>query len=127
MCETVCVHGICHERGEASRFVACRAVSSLIGSVSCLLGLYAGLGVPPYFGISFVPTALVAPFLVMGVGTDDIFVIISSYALAYGEDTPRTRCGVCLRGCGKIYFFISTLLKPLMKYNLDTLECVCSV
>lgn len=78
-----------------------RSMSSLAGSVACLLGLFCGLGVPPYFGTEFVPTALVAPFLVMGVGADDIFVVISSYALAYGEDSPRERCAVTLRGCGK--------------------------
>ncbi|EZG81693.1 patched family protein [Gregarina niphandrodes] len=77
-----------------------KALSSLCGSLSCLLGLYAGLGVPALWGTVFTPTALVCPFIVMGVGADDIFVVIGSYALAYGEDTPRDRCAVTLRGCG---------------------------
>eukprot|EP01054_Gregarina_sp_Poly1_P010083 Gregarina_sp_Poly_1__10082@NODE_681_length_6806_cov_40_998219_g514_i0_p1_GENE_NODE_681_length_6806_cov_40_998219_g514_i0NODE_681_length_6806_cov_40_998219_g514_i0_p1_ORF_typecomplete_len1300_score182_06Patched/PF02460_18/4e108Sterolsensing/PF12349_8/7_5e23Sterolsensing/PF12349_8/2_3e03Sterolsensing/PF12349_8/4_1e03Sterolsensing/PF12349_8/4_3e02MMPL/PF03176_15/3_1e05MMPL/PF03176_15/1_1e11ACR_tran/PF00873_19/2e06VIT1/PF01988_19/1_8e04VIT1/PF01988_19/0_32_NODE_681_length_6806_cov_40_998219_g514_i01 len=51
-------------------------------------------------GVSFVPTALVTPFLVMGVGCDDVFVIINSYALAYCEPTPRDRCVVTFKDCG---------------------------
>lgn len=77
-----------------------KTISSLVGSLSCILGLYAGLGVCGLLGVAFQPTCLVTPFLVMGVGADDIFVLLSSYALAYGEDSPRQRCAVTLRGCG---------------------------
>lgn len=77
-----------------------KAMASLAGSVACLLGLFAGLGVPSLFGTAFVPTSLIAPFLVMGVGADDIFVLVGSYSLAFGEDTARQRCAVTLRGSG---------------------------
>eukprot|EP01054_Gregarina_sp_Poly1_P002213 Gregarina_sp_Poly_1__2212@NODE_158_length_12340_cov_321_502159_g140_i0_p1_GENE_NODE_158_length_12340_cov_321_502159_g140_i0NODE_158_length_12340_cov_321_502159_g140_i0_p1_ORF_typecomplete_len1205_score152_51Patched/PF02460_18/2_7e114Sterolsensing/PF12349_8/1_2e27Sterolsensing/PF12349_8/2_6e03Sterolsensing/PF12349_8/1_1MMPL/PF03176_15/1_9e10MMPL/PF03176_15/5_1e08FtsX/PF02687_21/1_8e04FtsX/PF02687_21/1_2e04FtsX/PF02687_21/0_16ACR_tran/PF00873_19/1_6e03ACR_tran/PF00873_19/2_2e02ACR_tran/PF00873_19/ len=77
-----------------------KAMASMAGSVACLFGLFAGLGIPSLFGTAFVPTSLIAPFLVIGVGADDIFVLIGSYALTYGEDTARQRCAVTLRGCG---------------------------
>eukprot|EP01053_Blabericola_migrator_P009454 Blabericola_migrator_1__9453@NODE_511_length_7942_cov_30_679492_g392_i0_p1_GENE_NODE_511_length_7942_cov_30_679492_g392_i0NODE_511_length_7942_cov_30_679492_g392_i0_p1_ORF_typecomplete_len1629_score239_01Patched/PF02460_18/2_4e116Sterolsensing/PF12349_8/4_4e26Sterolsensing/PF12349_8/1_8e04Sterolsensing/PF12349_8/8_7e02MMPL/PF03176_15/2e02MMPL/PF03176_15/1e07MMPL/PF03176_15/2_3e11ACR_tran/PF00873_19/1_5e03ACR_tran/PF00873_19/1_4e03ACR_tran/PF00873_19/3_2e06FtsX/PF02687_21/1_1e03FtsX/PF02687_21/1_ len=77
-----------------------RAVTALFGSLSTLLGILCGFGYTSLMGVSFVPTALVTPFLVMGVGCDDVFVIINSYALAYCEPTPRDRCIVTFKDCG---------------------------
>lgn len=77
-----------------------KSLCSLAGSLACVMGLATGFGVASLLGISFVPTALVAPFLVMGVGADDIFVLVSSYALTYGESSARQRCAATLGSSG---------------------------
>lgn len=77
-----------------------RAYPALSGVLAATLGMIAGMGFISLCGIAFVPTALVCPFLVIGVGTDDMFVIINSYSMTYMVDSPKDRCILSLRDTG---------------------------
>lgn len=93
-----------------------RAISALFGSVSTILGIVAGFGYTSLCGVAFVPTALVTPFLVMGVGCDDVFVLINSYALAFLEPGPRERCITTFKDCG--VSVILTTLTNLIAFGI---------
>lgn len=78
-----------------------KSYPALAGVLSALFGMIAGMGLMSMCGVAFVPTALVCPFLVIGVGVDDMFVIVNSYSLAYMVDSARNRCILSLRDTGK--------------------------
>eukprot|EP00921_Rhytidocystis_pertsovi_P017171 GHVQ01026973.1.p1 GENE.GHVQ01026973.1~~GHVQ01026973.1.p1 ORF type:complete len:1784 (+),score=218.00 GHVQ01026973.1:1457-6808(+) len=92
-----------------------KTVSAGIGAVSSLLGYAAGAGLFYWMGFKHVPPADCTPFLVMGIGVDDTFVILNSYSLTYGSSKlPSTHnhsdgtkvgssCGSCVAGrrCGR--------------------------
>eukprot|EP00916_Digyalum_oweni_P025194 GHVL01041554.1.p1 GENE.GHVL01041554.1~~GHVL01041554.1.p1 ORF type:complete len:1097 (+),score=209.39 GHVL01041554.1:386-3292(+) len=73
---------------------------ALGGTSAACLGFVAGIGLCCWFGLPWVTTAMVTPFLCMGIGLDDMFVMVNSYTLAYMVERPKDRCAVCLRDCG---------------------------
>lgn len=78
-----------------------KAVIATTGALAAILGLVAGMGLCCHLGLSLVPTAFVCPFLVLGIGVDDTFVILNSYSLTAAlVNHPEERCRVCLRDCG---------------------------
>merc|ERR1719376_466509 len=62
--------------------------------------MVSGVGFVCYFRIAMVPTTLVVPFLSMGIGVDDMFVIINSYALSYPIKDPMKRLEKTMQECG---------------------------
>lgn len=82
-----------------------KSYPALSGVIAAILGMIAGMGLMSLCGIAFVPTALVCPFLVVGVGVDDMFVIINGYSLAYMVDSARDRCILSLKDTGKFIRF----------------------
>lgn len=62
-----------------------KTVSAMVGSVVSLLGYSAGAGFFYLLGGRHVPPADSTPFLVMGIGVDDAFVILNAFSLTYGS------------------------------------------
>lgn len=83
-------------------FHGIRSFSGIAGTVAAVLGLIAGIGLCCHLGLSLVPTALVCPFLILGIGADDMFVILNSYSLTFNLAlAPLQRCRSSLRDSGK--------------------------
>eukprot|EP00916_Digyalum_oweni_P005982 GHVL01010318.1.p1 GENE.GHVL01010318.1~~GHVL01010318.1.p1 ORF type:complete len:775 (-),score=121.43 GHVL01010318.1:80-2404(-) len=83
-----------------------------MGALSAVFACCGGMGFCFLCGLQMVSTAMVTPFLVMGIGLDDMFVVINSYSLAFMIDKPRDRCAMTLRDCG-IGITITTLTNLL--------------
>ncbi|CEM34095.1 unnamed protein product [Vitrella brassicaformis CCMP3155] len=81
---------------------------ALMGCLAALLGFLLGSGLCYACGMKHVPPAEATPFLVLGVGVDDMFVIMNSYALAFQSSSPRERCQLAMKDCG-ISITITTL------------------
>eukprot|EP01071_Lankesteria_metandrocarpae_P008826 Lankesteria_metandrocarpae@DN5062_c1_g1_i5.p1 len=77
-----------------------KSIPALAGAGAALMGLVSGLGFICLLGFAFVPTALICPFLVMGIGVDDMFVIVNSYALAYTIEGARDRVVIAMTDSG---------------------------
>lgn len=94
-----------------------KSYPALAGVCSSALGLIAGMGLMSLCGIAFVPTALVCPFLVVGVGVDDMFVIVNAYSLAYMVDSARDRCILSLKDTGNnVIIPMMMIMMPLLSY-----------
>ncbi|PHJ24988.1 patched family protein [Cystoisospora suis] len=74
--------------------------SALMGFGAAFMGLGAGMGIVAYMGMPMVPTVLICPFLVLGIGVDDMFVIMNCYCVSYTIHNPEDRCVQALRISG---------------------------
>eukprot|EP00922_Rhytidocystis_sp_ex-Travisia-forbesii_P001041 GHVS01001475.1.p1 GENE.GHVS01001475.1~~GHVS01001475.1.p1 ORF type:complete len:855 (-),score=147.10 GHVS01001475.1:1-2565(-) len=77
-----------------------KSYAALAGAGAAMLGLVSGMGLVSLCQVAMVPTVLICPFLVMGIGVDDMFVIINSYSLSYMVQSAEDRCVVSLRDSG---------------------------
>ncbi|CEM10226.1 unnamed protein product [Vitrella brassicaformis CCMP3155] len=98
-CAIVNFSTIPHRSKSLPAFFGCFAV---LWAVMFSAGLYYSLG------FVHVPPIEATPFLCMGIGVDDMFVIFNSYALAVKVTDPRERVAVAIKDCG-ISITITTL------------------
>eukprot|EP00918_Siedleckia_nematoides_P100307 GHVU01219274.1.p1 GENE.GHVU01219274.1~~GHVU01219274.1.p1 ORF type:complete len:197 (-),score=2.73 GHVU01219274.1:191-781(-) len=77
-----------------------RSLSALAGVSAALLGYCLGGGLAYVCGLTHAPTMNAAPFLVLGIGLDDTFVILNSYSLTYMQPDAKTRVKQTLHDCG---------------------------
>jgi len=85
-----------------------KPVSAFFGCGAAVLGFLFGAGVCYALGLTHVPPTEATPFLCMGIGVDDMFVIFNSYALAAKISDPRRRVALAVKDCG-ISITITTL------------------
>ncbi|EAK88611.1 patched family protein with 12 transmembrane domain [Cryptosporidium parvum Iowa II] len=74
-----------------------KTYSGLAGLFAALLGLASGMGLMSIFGVSFVPTVLVTPFLIMGAAVNYLFVIVNAYSTGYTIPSTKERCRLALQ------------------------------
>lgn len=67
---------------------------------STLLGYAGGAGFIYFCGVEHTPPADATPFLVLGIGVDNAFVLLNSYCLTFLHDTPRQRIISTARDAG---------------------------
>lgn len=73
---------------------------SLMGAVAAVLGYCAGAGLCYFVGVEHTSTAAAAPFLVLGIGVDDVFVLINSYSLTFTRTSSKERVMITMRDSG---------------------------
>ncbi|KAF7457132.1 Patched family protein [Cryptosporidium felis] len=74
-----------------------KTFSGLAGLFAALLGLASGMGLMSMLGVSFVPTVLVTPFLIMGAAVNYLFVIVNAYSTSYTIPSTKERCRLALQ------------------------------
>lgn len=74
-----------------------KTYSGLAGLFAALLGLASGMGLMSILGVSFVPTVLVTPFLIMGAAVNYLFVIVNAYSTGYTIPSTKERCRLALQ------------------------------
>ncbi|KFG59591.1 Sterol-sensing domain of SREBP cleavage-activation domain-containing protein [Toxoplasma gondii RUB] len=77
-----------------------KMVVSIMGAAAAALGYCAGAGLCYLVGLEHTTTATAAPFLVMGIGVDDVFVIINSYSLTFTRTVAKERLTITMRDSG---------------------------
>ncbi|KAK3100527.1 hypothetical protein FSP39_021363 [Pinctada imbricata] len=70
--------------------VAWRPLLSLGGVLATILAIGAALGFASLIGLKFVSIVGAMPFLVVGIGIDDVFILMSGMADACGNPSART-------------------------------------
>ncbi|CBZ49698.1 sterol sensing 5-transmembrane protein, related [Neospora caninum Liverpool] len=73
---------------------------SVMGATAAALGYCGGAGLCYLVGLEHTTTATAAPFLVMGIGVDDVFVIINSYSLTFTRTVAKERLTITMRDSG---------------------------
>ena len=73
---------------------------TMCGIVSIGMAVASAYGLGAYFGIFYSPLMNVLPFLLLGIGVDDMFVIINAYDNAAYEPDPNERMARALRVAG---------------------------
>jgi len=73
---------------------------SAVGVFATLLGLISGFGFCSLIGVPICSLVFVTPFLIIGVGTDDMFLIYSAYRRTKTSDTTAGRMAETFRLCG---------------------------
>ncbi|EUD64752.1 hypothetical protein C922_04896 [Plasmodium inui San Antonio 1] len=74
-----------------------KPLCAVMGILCGFLGYLAGSGFLFFLGVKSVPPAETVPFLVIGVGVDDVFVILNSYSLLFMIKDNKKRIQLCLR------------------------------
>eukprot|EP01055_Gregarina_sp_Pseudo9_P005824 Gregarina_sp_Pseudo_9__5823@NODE_88_length_4393_cov_8_233578_g80_i0_p1_GENE_NODE_88_length_4393_cov_8_233578_g80_i0NODE_88_length_4393_cov_8_233578_g80_i0_p1_ORF_typecomplete_len1374_score274_55Patched/PF02460_18/1_6e100Sterolsensing/PF12349_8/2_9e03Sterolsensing/PF12349_8/5_1e23Sterolsensing/PF12349_8/3MMPL/PF03176_15/5_2e03MMPL/PF03176_15/1_4e07MMPL/PF03176_15/1_7e03MMPL/PF03176_15/4_9e09ACR_tran/PF00873_19/17ACR_tran/PF00873_19/9_8e10SecD_SecF/PF02355_16/6e05SecD_SecF/PF02355_16/2_4e03SecD_Se len=84
-----------------NNLVRSKAFCGFIGSLSALFGFAFGGGICYWLGLRHTPTMHASPFLVLGIGLDNTFVVLNFYTLAHPyTKTPRQRCRMALCEAG---------------------------
>jgi hypothetical protein len=65
--------------------------AGLLGVVSAILASMAAFGLCMYIGVDFIGINLAAPFLMLGIGIDDTFVILAAWRLTSVHDPVPLR------------------------------------
>lgn len=99
--------------------------SSLMGFFAAFLGLGAGMGLVAYMGVAMVPTVLICPFLVLGIGVDDVFVLLNAYCMGYTTYDPEQRCVEALKSSG-LGITITTLTN-LISFGVGSFSTYLSI
>lgn len=86
--------------------------ASVCGCAAACLGMMVGGGLAYLFGLTHVSAMNTAPFLVVGIGLDDMFVILNAYSLTYLQPSPRGRIRQTMEDSG-IAITITTLTNLL--------------
>ena len=73
---------------------------TMCGIVSIGMAVASAYGLGAYFGIFYSPLMNVLPFLLLGIGVDDMFVIVNAYDNAAYEPDPNERMARALRVAG---------------------------
>ncbi|CAF0952022.1 unnamed protein product [Adineta steineri] len=81
-------------------FAQSPAYLSGVGVTATMLGLVSGFGFCSLIGIPMCSLVFVTPFLIIGVGTDDMFLIYSAYRRTKTSETTAQRLGDTFRICG---------------------------
>ncbi|CAF1045952.1 unnamed protein product [Rotaria sordida] len=76
------------------------AYLSAIGVLATMLGLVSGFGFCSLIGIPMCSLIFATPFLIIGVGTDDMFLIYSAYHRTKTSETTSQRLADTFRICG---------------------------
>ena len=65
--------------------------------VSAILASFAAFGLCMYIGVDFIGINLAAPFLMLGIGIDDTFVILAAWRLTSVHDPVPLRMATAYR------------------------------
>ncbi|XP_047736660.1 patched domain-containing protein 3 [Hyalella azteca] len=71
--------------------VRSKTLLGLAGIISAALATSTAFGVLIYYGVTFIGINLAAPFLMLGIGIDDTFVMLAAWQRARFQDTVRER------------------------------------
>ncbi|CDJ28376.1 Patched family domain containing protein, putative [Eimeria mitis] len=99
--------------------------SSLMGFFAAFMGLGAGMGIVCYMKVAMVPTVLICPFLVLGIGVDDVFVLLNAYCMGYTTHDPEQRCIDTLKSSG-LGITITTLTN-LISFGVGSFSTYLSI
>ncbi|KAL8440535.1 hypothetical protein Efla_003206 [Eimeria flavescens] len=99
--------------------------SSLMGFFAAFMGLGAGMGIVSYMKVAMVPTVLICPFLVLGIGVDDVFVLLNAYCMGYTTHDPEQRCVETLKSSG-LGITITTLTN-LISFGVGSFSTYLSI
>ncbi|CDI81095.1 Patched family domain containing protein, putative [Eimeria praecox] len=99
--------------------------SSLMGFLAAFMGLGAGMGIVCYMKVAMVPTVLICPFLVLGIGVDDVFVLLNAYCMGYTTHDPEQRCIDTLKTSG-LGITITTLTN-LISFGVGSFSTYLSI
>lgn len=99
--------------------------SSLMGFFAAFMGLGAGMGIVCYMKVAMVPTVLICPFLVLGIGVDDVFVLLNAYCMGYTTHDPEQRCIDTLKTSG-LGITITTLTN-LISFGVGSFSTYLSI
>ncbi|KFH03850.1 patched family protein [Toxoplasma gondii VAND] len=77
-----------------------KSLPGLMGVASTLMGYAGGAGFIYFCGLHHTPPAEATPFLVLGIGVDNAFVLINSYSLTFLIPDPRERIRHTTRDAG---------------------------
>lgn len=99
--------------------------SSLMGFFAAFMGLGAGMGIVSYMKVAMVPTVLICPFLVLGIGVDDVFVLLNAYCMGYTTHDPEQRCIDTLKTSG-LGITITTLTN-LISFGVGSFSTYLSI
>jgi len=80
--------------------VGSRVGVTFAGIISIGMSIASSYGLGAYFGIFFSPLMNVLPFLLLGIGVDDMFVIVNAYDNCDRARNPVDRMGLSLRTSG---------------------------
>lgn len=84
-----------------------------VGVASTLLAYGGGVGLCHLLGLKHVPPSESTPFIILGIGADDIFVVLNAYSLTYvRSDDSRKRIGLSFKSAG-ISITLTTLTNIL--------------
>ncbi|KAL8434866.1 hypothetical protein ACSSS7_002832 [Eimeria intestinalis] len=77
-----------------------KTIPAIVSVASTLLGYAGGAGFIYFCGVEHTPPADATPFLVLGIGVDNAFVLLNSYCLTFLHDSPRQRIISTARDAG---------------------------
>ncbi|CBZ50508.1 putative patched transmembrane domain-containing protein [Neospora caninum Liverpool] len=77
-----------------------KSLPGLMGVASTLMGYAGGAGFIYFCGLHHTPPAEATPFLVLGIGVDNAFVLINSYSLTFLIPDPKERIRHTTRDAG---------------------------
>ena len=78
-------------------WVKSKPLLGLLGVISAILGSIAAFGLVMYLGMDFIGINLAAPFLMLGIGIDDTFVMLAAWRRTSVHDSVPERMGQCYR------------------------------
>lgn len=78
-------------------WVKSKPLIGLLGVVSAIFGSITAFGLVMYLGMDFIGINLAAPFLMLGIGIDDTFVMLASWRRTSSHDPIPVRMGNCYR------------------------------
>ncbi|KAL5367394.1 putative patched family protein [Cryptosporidium parvum] len=104
--------------GYGSNIYTSRATSGVCGAIAALLAFIGGAGLCYLAGLEHTSTASAAPFLVLGVGMDDSFVVINSFNMTYPLKNAEDRIVSAVRDCGLSISL--TTLTNLLSFAIGT-------
>lgn len=78
-------------------WVKSKPLLGLLGVVSAIFGSITAFGLVIYLGMDFIGINMAAPFLMLGIGIDDTFVMLASWRRTSSHDPIPVRMGNCYR------------------------------
>jgi len=77
-----------------------RGSTAMGGVLLIILATLSAYGISALTGAKFTSLAQILPFLILGVGVDDMFILVASFDRTSPSDDVRTRCSEGLRDAG---------------------------
>jgi Niemann-Pick C1 protein len=80
-----------------------QAFLSLTGIASVAMAIVVSYGLCSAFGVFYGPVHSILPFLLLGIGIDDMFVIVQCWSNLNKEEMKRSlpvRIGICMKHAG---------------------------